>query len=192
MTKFNHPDKKLEKISRYYIDLYDKKVKNYAHRLVFLASIAPSYLTISNSFSFDDDRYVLYPNRGWLEKDYERVLELNLENKEDLKEFRLIGANLARVIKYKPSKIVEIKDFPHFEAILEFILIEGLYDYFSITSEELIMNCIKYNLIKSGDSGAIAMSKALIYKDWYGSLTKIEKVKYHVTKKYISIIGQKN
>lgn len=194
MTSYNftHLDKKLEKASRYYINFYDKKSKNYFHNMNFLASISPSYLTIANSFSFDDERYVYYPNLGWLEKDYERILELNLENKEDLREFRLIAANLARIIKYKPSKIVEIKDFPHFEAILEFILIEGLYDYFSITSEELLMQCIKHKLLKSGDTGAIAMAKALIFKDWYANLSLFDKFKFKAQKKYISLIQKKN
>lgn len=175
---FKHPDKKLQRISRYYIDFYQKEKKNYRHNLTFLSKTPPSYLTIENPFSFDDERYTLYPNHGWQDADYDRILALDLSKKPDLAEFRYLAANLARVIYYRPEEFKQLESYPHFEAVLEFILIEGLYEYFSIDVEKLLLVCVRHKLIRSGDCGAITLSKNLIFKDWYSQLTAYEKYKF--------------
>lgn len=172
---FSYPDIKLQKVSRYYLQFHKQKL---IHNLFSLSRLPTEYLTVISPFSFDDVRYTLYPNLGWIEEDYNQMLSLDLNDPEDKKIFRLLAANLARVIVYDSKILQKFKTFPHFEQILEFTIIEGLYEYFNIDVETLLLKCLEQKIIRSGDCALLTMSKQLIFKEWYSQLNLIQKLHF--------------
>lgn len=183
--KFTYPDKKLQRASRYYLS------KGPMHNLYKLARIDPEYLSVPSPFSFDDERYLLYPNHGWIEVDYSDILGLDLGKYEDLKIFRLLAANFARVIVRSPRILKDFKDFPHFEKILEFVLIEGRYDYFGLDIESVLMICVQQGALRAGDCGMITSAQQLIKKTLLERMTKKERILEKIKIAFISIITKK-
>lgn len=177
--KFNYPDKLLQQASRYYIKFHEKTIE---HNLFTLAGIKAEYLHIPSPFTFDDERYEYYPNHGWIEQDYNQMLTLNLDKEKDKNNFRLLAANFVRVIIDEPKILQKFKEFPHFDAILEFSLIEGLYEYFNINIEDILLKCVQQKVLSSGDCGLITVAKGLIFKQWYNSLNWREKIYYHLVR----------
>lgn len=173
--KFNYPDKLLEKASRYYLRYHTRRLE---HDMLTLARIKPEYLHLISPFSFDDERYELYPNHGWIERDYEQMLSLDLTKAQDKDNFRLLAANLVRVIMDHPPILQKMKEWPHFDKILEFSLVEGLYEYFNIEVEDILVKCVQQKVINSGDCGLISAAKTMIFKQWYDSLNFKQRIYY--------------
>lgn len=185
--KFTHPDTTFAKLCRYYITLYNLdsdnlpeknliSTRNKTHNLLKLSFFSEEYFILPSPFSFDDYRYTLYPSNGWLSEDYSRILELNLKAPIDLREFRLIAANMARVILTHPSYFNKIKDYAYFDEVFEFILLEGSYELFGIDYSHLIEHCFEQKLIDTSTATAVMMARGLTMRDKLQSLSLWDRV----------------
>lgn len=153
-----------ENLCLYYKKLYFNKKNNIKLHNLFLLKKFNTKLFLLNNLSVEDKNFAFLPVNGLIQYDYERILQLDLKNKNDLQEFRLISANLIRVIYENPEKCIFLQDFMFFNTIIEFCLLEGNYDYFNIEVEKLLLILAKHNYIKAQDCAFIAYARINIEK----------------------------
>lgn len=153
-----------ENLCLYYKKLYFNKNNNIKLHNLFLLKKFNTKLFLLNNLSVEDKNFAFLPVNGLIQYDYERILQLDLKNKNDLQEFRLISANLIRVIYENPDKCIFLQDFMFFNTIIEFCLLEGNYDYFNIEIDKLLLILAKHNYIKAQDCAFIAYARINIEK----------------------------
>ena len=154
-------------LAKYYEEKYNLNQKKYIffynrfHNLEVLKKFDSS-LFLENNFDPENPLFQTVPAKGLIVLDYDRALSLDLNEKQDLREFQLIAANLIRVIFENPQKAQFLQDFDYFNQILEFAILEGFFEYFNISVEDLLLVLAKYNYIKAHDCAFISYARALV------------------------------
>lgn len=158
------------------------------HNLRRLRNIDKDLFTIQSPFSFDDARYELYPNLGWLECDYERVLELDLNCVEDMTEFRAIAAVMIWIASSHPQHIKLMSGFAHFEKIIEFMILEGDYYLLGVDCVKVIETLRENKVISTSSAVVLIISAPKAIELRWAQKSLIEKVKlkiiFKLDKKY--------